>query len=163
MGINPLLKVTGQCPKCTRRVTREAPRGRVTWRGDCPNSACDGTIIARKEQAEAPPPSETPSEAPPETSTNTEPPKPKKGVPRVAYGNQSPDGTSETGGGGGAAPVRKRRGQPAGDQPAGQPPAGEQPPPAAAEVPGGTGPASPGRKPRQRRWGWEHPYSNLGF
>jgi len=62
------LKVRALC-KCGRLVTKEAPKGRSTWRGPCPK--CGNPLIARRVRGEQPPPADPPApddQAPPAKS-----------------------------------------------------------------------------------------------
>lgn len=96
------LKVRGQCPVCQKSVTKDAPRGRVTWRGNCTaTKGCNGTIIARRFRSD-----DEPSNGDGDSNnsdTTNQPPAPPKGrrraprkVPRVGYDKGSKD-TDEDG------------------------------------------------------------------
>jgi hypothetical protein len=42
------LLVSGTCPRCGQLTTTTAPKGRITWRGECPAEGCSGRVIARR-------------------------------------------------------------------------------------------------------------------
>ncbi len=145
-----LLSVSGDCPKCGRKVTRKAPANRVTWRGECPNPRCDGKVIARAPKAE------TPAETPAEKTL----PK-KKGIPRVGYSEDEkltsrrrPPVVPPADPGDGTATADNGDIKP-GESGESSPPAG--PPPA---VDGGEGNS---KLAKRRRYGWSNPYDNLGY
>lgn len=55
------LKVRGECPVCRHAVETEAPKGRATWRGDCPVEGCKGRIVATRIKAPATSPASKPA------------------------------------------------------------------------------------------------------
>src|SRR5436190_2013505 len=55
------MQVRGTCPKCAHVVTTEAPKDRVTWRGDCPVKECPGKVIARRFESTTPASADAPS------------------------------------------------------------------------------------------------------
>ena len=142
------LKVRGKCPKCGRTVNRTAPKGRLTWKGDCPATGCLGVITARRvKDAQA-------------TATadehGTPPPAPGKAAPRKVV---KVSGYERTVSDEPAAGVPAAAGAAGGPDPAGRGGDGS-PTRSGAPEHGGGGPAKPKpvarAEPKKR-----HPYGDL--
>ena len=108
-----LLPVRGTCPKCKHVLNETAPKGRFTWRGECPQDGCDGRVVCRR--LDSPAGTKKAPQAAPEPA-----PKPRRKVVKVdAYVEpEKPAGrppvTGPVGdqpGGGDPAAVRQSGGQ----------------------------------------------------
>lgn len=148
----------GECPRCHRKVEKLPPKDRVTWRGPCPRTGCEGKIIARLPRGTA-----DPTESDVEQHADTKQPG-KKAIPRVGYA-PTPE------------PKQPRIRRSADVQPGTTPSADPGTDPGAGSgdgsatsgsvdhdasvqpIPNGDPPASG----KRRKWRWDHPYNHLGF
>src|SRR5688572_8404451 len=118
------LRVRGACPKCRRVVNTVAPKGRATWRGECPEEGCDGRINARRikpaaaaatssaepagDQAPAPAPAGRRRRRPitkVDAYDRTSRPSADRGTTRVQSTGRAPEPEPEPAGDGGDAPA----------------------------------------------------------
>jgi hypothetical protein len=57
------IAVRGRC-KCGQVVETHAPKGRASWRGNCPRKGCEEVVTARRVRGAAQPPPADPPAAP---------------------------------------------------------------------------------------------------
>jgi hypothetical protein len=140
------LKVRGQCPVCGKSVTKNAPRGRVTWRGACTaTSGCAGQILARRFRSDEPSTEDNGN-----TDDPTQPPAPPKTrrgrprkVPKVGYTANATKDTDEDGESGSPPTDVQGTGGTSADNDAGSNPPTDD---------------APQRQPKRKR---EYPYGSL--
>lgn len=146
------IRVRGDCPKCKKTVTTDAPRNRATWRGRCPvTDGCDGIVMARRIKAAAPA-----GDDQADATTDQPPAAPAKPgrrstIPKVSYDRAARRAAADV------PPAGTPTGQPAGEQP---PHRDDDPGPDAAEQPH----RQPTRADRVESGpAGRRPYAHLGY